>query len=44
LSIDEPPVFYFAIEIGEICLKNSEVYEIPLISDEYGLYFMDKSL
>jgi len=25
-------------------LKNSEVYEIPLISDEYGLYFMDKFL
>jgi len=25
-------------------LKKSEVYEIPLISDEYGLYFMDKSL
>jgi len=25
-------------------LKNSEVYEIALISDEYGLYFMNKSL
>jgi hypothetical protein len=30
--------------IAEICLKNAEVYEIALISDEYDLYFMNKSL
>jgi hypothetical protein len=33
--------FFIHHNFGEIFLKNSEVYEISLISDEYGLYFID---
>ena len=33
--------FFTHNNFGEIFLKNSEVYEISLISDEYGLYFID---
>jgi len=38
------PGFFAHHDIGRIFLKNSEVYEISLISDEYDLYFRDKSL
>jgi len=33
--------FFIHHNFGEIFLKYSEVYEISLISDEYGLYFID---
>jgi hypothetical protein len=32
--------FFIYHNFGEIILKNSEVYEISLISDEYGLYLL----
>jgi hypothetical protein len=35
--------FFAHIDVEEIFLKNSEVYVISLISDEYGLYFISKS-
>jgi len=33
--------FFIHHNFGEIFSKNIEVYEISLISDEYGLYFID---
>jgi hypothetical protein len=33
--------FFIRHNFEEIISKNSEVYEISLISDEYGLYFID---
>jgi hypothetical protein len=32
--------FFIHHNFGEIFSKNSEVYEVSLISDEYGLYLL----